>query len=115
MYKFSVAIPTYNSSEYLKECIEGFKNSKFIDEIIVCDDGSEIQDKNIIKKIISDANLSFNFEIKFYENKDNKGAFKNKYELIELSKNDWAAHLGHHLAQTSPQMRAQRSLQLARL
>ena len=51
MNKFSVAIPTYNSSKYLKECIYGFKNSKFIDEIIIGDDCSGIEElKNINNK-----------------------------------------------------------------
>ena len=42
MYKFSVAIPTYNSSDYLRECIYGFRKSKYIDEIVISDDGSDI-------------------------------------------------------------------------
>ena len=89
MNKFSVAIPTYNSSKYLKECIYGFKNSKFIDEIIIGDDCSGIEELKNIKKIIKQANKFFNFQIKLIENSQNLGAFKNKYKLIESSRNEW--------------------------
>ena len=89
MNKFSVAIPTYNSSKYLKECIYGFKNSKFIDEIIIGDDCSGIEELKNIKKIIKQANKFFNFQIKLIENSQNLGAFKNKYRLIESSRNEW--------------------------
>lgn len=89
MYKFSVAIPTYNSSKYLKDCIYGFKNSKYLDEIIIGDDCSDIQELQKIKKIVQKANQYFYFDIKLIENTENKGAFKNKYNLIESSRNDW--------------------------
>lgn len=88
-YNYTVAIPTYNSSKYLKECIYGFKNSNYIDEILVGDDYSEFQELEKIKKIIKEANKLFTFEIKLLENSQNNGAFKNKYKLIESSKNDW--------------------------
>jgi len=89
MNKFTVAIPTYNSSKYLKECIYGFKNSKFVDEIIIGDDCSEIEEIKKIKRIIKQANKFFNFQIKLIENSQNLGAFKNKYKLIESSRNEW--------------------------
>jgi len=89
MYKFSVAIPTYNSSDYLRECIYGFRKSKYIDEIIISDDGSDINELKKIKRIIQKANKYFNFEIKLIENTENSGAFINKYKLIKASSNDW--------------------------
>jgi len=89
MYKFSVAIPTFNSSEFLKECIYGFKESKYLNEIIICDDNSDTDEVNRIKKIIHESSQQFDFEIKLIENENNLGAFKNKYKLIEYSKNEW--------------------------
>lgn len=88
-YNYTVAIPTYNSSRYLKECIYGFKNSNFINEILVGDDHSEFQELEKIKNIIKEANKLFTFDIKLLENSHNNGAFKNKYKLIESSINDW--------------------------
>lgn len=88
-YKFTVAIPTYNSSKYLKECIYGLKNSKHLDEILIGDDCSKSEEVQQINNIIQEANKHFSFDIKLLENTKNNGAFKNKYGLIESSKNEW--------------------------
>jgi len=88
-YKFTAAIPTYNSSKYLKECIYGLKDSIYLDEILVGDDYSETEELHQIKKIIQEAKKHFSFDIKLLENYENTGAFKNKYKLIESAKNDW--------------------------
>ena len=85
MYKFSVAIPTFNSSEFIKECILGFKNSKYIDEIIIMDDCSKDTEIEKIKKIINETDQNFNFTIKLQTNKNNLGAFVTKYNLISGS------------------------------
>lgn len=89
MKKYTVAIPTYNSSDYLRECIYGFKNSKYLDEIIVSDDCSKLEELEAIRKIIKQANKKFNFEIKLFESSKNNGAFINKYNLILASRNEW--------------------------
>ena len=68
MYKFTVAIPTYNSSSYLKQCIHGFKNSKFVDEIIVGDDFSDIDEQRKIIEIIKDAKDKIDCDIKLLTN-----------------------------------------------
>ena len=88
-YNFTVAIPTYNSSKYLKECIYGFKDSKYLNEILIGDDFSNSEELEKIKKIIKESNKYFDFKINLLENSKNFGAFKNKYYLIEKSKNDW--------------------------
>ena len=89
MKKYTVAIPTYNSSDYLRECIYGFKNSKYLDEIIVSDDCSKSEELESIRKIVKQANQKFNFEIKLLESNKNNGAFINKYNLILASRNEW--------------------------
>ena len=48
--KVSIAIPTYNSSKYLYECIKALSNFKTIDEIIIHDDHSDTQEFKSIKK-----------------------------------------------------------------
>lgn len=51
MIKFSVVIPVYNSSNYLKKCLESLVNQTFNDiEIICINDGSTDDSKNIIEK-----------------------------------------------------------------
>ena len=88
-YSFTVAIPTYNSSKYLKECIYGFRDSNYLNEILVGDDYSTAEELEQIKKIIQRAGKYFSFDIKLLENSKNNGAFKNKYNLVESSKNEW--------------------------
>jgi glycosyltransferase involved in cell wall biosynthesis len=81
----SVAIPTFNSSNYLRSCLKSLINISLIDEIIINDDCSNEIEFNKIKKIIRRIN---NSKIKIYKNEKNIGAFKNKYECIKKCKND---------------------------
>lgn len=84
--KISIAIPSFNSSLFIEECIKGFANSKFIDEYIIQDDCSNAENsenlKNIVRKLENDLNINL------YENKKNLGAFKNKFLNIKNCKND---------------------------
>ena len=36
----TVGIPTYNSSIYLKQCLDSIRGPKVINEILISDDGS---------------------------------------------------------------------------
>ncbi len=49
--KISVVIPCFNDHKQIKSIIDEIKKSKKIDEIIVIDDGSEIETKNVLSKI----------------------------------------------------------------
>jgi glycosyltransferase involved in cell wall biosynthesis len=51
--KVSVVIPCYNEKERILPVIDAITNHPLIGEIIVVDDGSEIETKNILKKIDS--------------------------------------------------------------
>lgn len=65
---FSVIIPTYNSSNYIEECLESILNQKIKDfEIIVIDDGN----KDTTNKIVLSYKKQFK-NIKLLKNK-NKG------------------------------------------
>ena len=44
MKKISIAIPIFNLSKYLRQCIRGFTLSRNIGEIVIHDDGSEDRD-----------------------------------------------------------------------
>ncbi|HFU4058907.1 TPA: glycosyltransferase family 2 protein [Streptococcus suis] len=51
MIKITVCIPVYNSSTYLKECLESIRNQTFTDlEIICVDDGSADNSLEILKE-----------------------------------------------------------------
>ncbi len=84
----SIAIPTYNSSKYLESCIKPILNSKYVDEIVICDDFSNSQNVENQINLINTLKEKTNIEIKSLFNKKNVGAFKNKYICINNCKNE---------------------------
>jgi glycosyltransferase involved in cell wall biosynthesis len=73
----TVAIPFYNTQDYLEQSLELLLDSDFVSEIIIHDDCSEYQ-------IDSD-----HPKVKIYRNEKNLGAFKNKYLAVSKSTNEW--------------------------
>jgi len=88
MNKISVAVPTYNSSKYLKSCISPFLDSNFADEVIVSDDCSDLKEFRKIKKIISKLNRTHKDKIQLFRNEKNLGGFENKFRSIKRCKNN---------------------------
>ena len=84
----SVAIPTYNSSKYLKDCIAPLQNSKFIDEIVINDDFSEIEQFELLENELFQIKKNSKIDIRLSRNDKNYGAFKNKLLSIEKCNND---------------------------
>lgn len=78
--KFSIAIPTYNSSQYLNKNLNKFKRIKNLKEVVLVDDNST----NLhIQKLLD---LKRKYE-KFYAvnlifNNENLGGFSNKYKAV---------------------------------
>lgn len=87
--KISIGIPTYNSSKYLKECIKSIVNLKNVDEIIISDDGSSASEVDKIEEIINEYKKNSLKIFRYIKNKENSGAFVNKYNLIKESSNDF--------------------------
>lgn len=73
----TVAIPYYNSEQYLEQTLELPLSSDFVSEIIIHDDCSYNEIESIDPKV------------KVYRNECNIGAFKNKYLAVSKSKNEW--------------------------
>jgi len=88
-YKLTVAIPTYNSSKYLSQCIKSVINVNCVDEIIVSDDGSSISEIKKTELIVKKYKNKSNKKIKIHKNSENKGAFENKLQSIRMSKNKY--------------------------
>ena len=88
MNKISVAVPTYNSSKYLKSCISPFLESNFADEVIVSDDCSDLKEFRKIKKIVNNLNRTYKNKIQLFRNEKNLGGFENKFCSIEKCKNN---------------------------
>lgn len=81
----SVAIPTFNSSRYLNDCLRSLIDVHKIDEIVISDDRSSDVEFENINKVVE--NINSNKEIKIYRNEQNFGAFVNKFKNIEKCKN----------------------------
>jgi len=82
MNKLSIAIPTFNSSTYLRESLQVFSKLKTIEEIVISDDLSDEEDFLNLEKIVQEYKSQLN--IKIYQNKENLGGFANKYKAISL-------------------------------
>lgn len=71
--KVSVIMANYNGEKYLKKSIESILNQKFDDfELIIIDDNSSDNSKNVIKEFIHLKNVIF------IQNKENLGAAKTR-------------------------------------
>ena len=63
-YKFSIIIPTYNRSFALDRCLKSLVNQTFKNfEVLVCDDGSTDDTKQVIDKYARVLNLNYFYEI----------------------------------------------------
>ena len=80
----SVAIPTYNNARFLKETLNYIITDNRISEIIMVDDCSNDNNKELIQEIIKPIS-----KIKFYQNSKNLGVYPNKIKAVELCKNEW--------------------------
>lgn len=86
MKKISLAIPTYNTSQYFEDCLKYSLEDDFIDEIVVNDDCSFPEHFESFKNKIKDINSP---KIKLFANSKNVGAFRNKYQTVQNCSNDW--------------------------
>lgn len=83
----SIAMCTYNGERFIEEQLESILNQTYKNfELIITDDGSIDDTKNIIKKYIKTDN-----RIKLYENKSNLGFVKNFEKAISLCTGEYIA------------------------
>lgn len=62
--KVSVAMCTYNGEKYIEEQLNSILNqTKKIDEIIICDDGSKDNTLKICDKILKNSNVTYSIKI----------------------------------------------------
>jgi glycosyltransferase involved in cell wall biosynthesis len=73
----TVAIPFYNTIDYLEPLLEELVDSFFVDEIVISNDASDYSVEIDHPKIT------------IYHNAINQGAFRNKYLSVARSSNDW--------------------------
>jgi hypothetical protein len=82
----SLAIPTYNSSQYFWDCIKPAIHNDFIGEIVIHDDYSSQSEYANILEIVYNLNTN---KIKVYRSEKNQKAYINKYLSISKCTNDW--------------------------
>ena len=87
MIKVSVVVPVYNTSKYLRRCLDSLVNQTLKDiEIIIINDKSTDNSKDIIKEYESKYN-----NIKVIHNKTNKGIGYNRNLGIEIASGKYIA------------------------
>ena len=84
--KLSIAIPTYESSQYVEEGIKRIMNFKCVDEVVIQDDKSSDESYRELEQIVNSYNNKLS--IKLFRNEKNIGAFGNKLLNIKNCSND---------------------------
>lgn len=82
--RYSILIPCYNTSKYIKRCIDSVLNQKTENnyEIIICDDGSTDNTVEIIETYHDE-------KIKLLRNETNKRGIITRNRLVRESKGDY--------------------------
>jgi glycosyltransferase involved in cell wall biosynthesis len=84
--KLSVALCSYNGEKYIKKQLESIFNQTIpVDEIIICDDGSNDRTIEIISQIQNENPTKINL----HQNTKNLGCTKNFEKAIELCQGDY--------------------------
>jgi glycosyltransferase involved in cell wall biosynthesis len=83
--KISIAMATYNGAKYLQEQLDSFMGqTRFPDELVVCDDGSNDETIGILERFEKQAP----FQVRIYRNADNIGFTQNFGKAIGLCQGD---------------------------
>ena len=84
--KVSLVMATYNGESFLVEQLDSIKNqTRKIDEVIICDDGSSDSTQELVRRYIANNNLqNWNFEI----NKKNEGYSANFSNMLKMTSGD---------------------------
>lgn len=84
----SIAMTTYNGELYIeKQLLSILNQTRFVDEIVICDDNSTDKTVDIINKIIDEYMLGD--RIRLIQNDKNLGYIRNFRQAIENTKGDY--------------------------
>lgn len=89
MSKVSIIVPVYNTGDKLKKCIDSLVNQTVKDiEIIIINDGSTDNSKEVIEEYIKNNSRKNEVKIEFYS-KENEGIAKTRNYGIEKANSDY--------------------------
>lgn len=81
----SICIPTYNGTEFLRQCLQSCFDQSFNDyEIVICDDGSSDGTVQLVKEI-----AGVNPKVKFIQNPQNLGLVGNWNKCVAEARGKW--------------------------
>lgn len=86
MKTITLAIPFYNTSKYFLDAIKYALDDEFVSEICVTDDKSSDEEWKKLNSIISTLDTD---KIKVHRNDENLKSFRNKYNSVKNSTNEW--------------------------
>ncbi|MDB9916161.1 glycosyltransferase family 2 protein [Pseudomonadales bacterium] len=85
---FSIVIPTYNRANALQHCLQALKEQSFKDfEVLVCDDGSEDNTKEVVESYRD------KLDLKYYWQENWGGPAKPRNLGIRASEGEWICFL----------------------
>lgn len=82
--KITLAVTTYNRYDFLLKCFADVVDDERINEIVIVDDHSDL---DIFDKIVR--TYADEPKVYIYRNAKNLGVYKNKYQSVKHSCNDW--------------------------
>jgi glycosyltransferase involved in cell wall biosynthesis len=86
----TLAIPSYNRSNYVIESFIGVLSDDRISEILIVDDNSNLEEFEKLEILVSELYNHDGYEkIRLIRNQKNLGSFLNKKECVNNSKFDW--------------------------
>lgn len=85
---FSILIANYNNGKYIKEALQSVFEQTYTNwEVIIVDDASTDESKEIYKEYMQDS------RIRIYFNEENKGVVYTKWFLLELARGEYCGFL----------------------
>ena len=93
MIKFSIVIPLYNKSKCILKTLNSIKNQNYQDyEVVIVNDGSTDNSKEVVENFIEKLNLEIKQKFKLF-NKDNSGVSSTRNYGVKNSSYDYIAFL----------------------
>lgn len=89
---FSIILPIYNGEEYLQDTLDSISRQTSQDfEVIIVDDGSQDNSKEIVNKFVSESE----FKVSFTVNEKNLGVCESLRYAFHMARGEFLLQIGH--------------------